>query len=228
MYSNVTNLWLGKGRVTQNPLNFYENVLLECTFKTSCLTIFLLNLSVKKETNFCTTDLGWWLICISWQVYLIGSSTVICPREPCTLHTRSHSSYHVSPSLPTALAVMAVEIWLIRSQLSENSVFLDIDSYGKRGFATRLCCWLHVLVEGKERLSFQVGWIFVGLEPCEGPTLGENSNRASSWLHGTPRQAGPASTMPAQVSNTAPECSEGMTGVWKAKVFCCETAFLKW
>lgn len=127
------------------------------------------------------------------------------PQEPSTLHNmNSHNSYHICPSLPAALAVMAVEIWLIRSQLLENSIFLDTDSYGRRIFATHLCCWLHVLVEGKERLSFQVGWIFVGLEPCEERTLGVISNAASScsmkpqgkqgW------QAWPASTVPAQVS----------------------------
>lgn len=94
-----------------------------------------------------------------------------------------------------------MEIWLIRS----HSAFLDIDSCGRRVFATRLCCWLRVLVEGKARLSFQVGWIFVGLEHCEGQTLGVNNDEASScsmepqgkqgW------QAWPGSTVPAQVSN---------------------------
>lgn len=60
------------------------------------MTIFLLELSVKKETNFCTAELGWWLICISWKVYLIWSSPVICPREPSTLHNmNSHNSYHM-------------------------------------------------------------------------------------------------------------------------------------
>lgn len=173
------------------------------------------------------------LTCISWQIYLIGFSPVVCPRQPSTLHNmKSHNSYHICPALPAALAVMAMEIWLIRSQLLENSVFLDIASYGRRVFATCLCWWLPVLAEDKERLSFQVGWIFVGLEPCEGQTVRVNSNGAFSFPM-QPQgkegwQAWPASTVPAQVSNTGPEWSEGMTGVWKAKIFCCETAFLKW
>lgn len=227
MYSNVTNLWLGKGRVTQNPLNFYENVLLECTFKTSCLTLFLLNLSVKKETNFCTTDLGWWLICISWQVYLIGSSPVICPREPSTLHMRSHSSYHVCPSLPAALAGgngnLADKIpalwelcipwhWLLWQEgICNTPVLLAACASGGPGKA---------LIPG--RMNFCRPGALWGTKP------GGKQQQSLLLLHGTTRQAGPASTVPAQVSNTAPECSEGMTGVWKAKVFCCETAFLKW
>lgn len=121
------------------------------------------------------------LTCISWQIYLIGSSPVVCPRQPSTLHNmKSHNSYHICPALPAALAVMAMEIWLIRSQLLENSVFLDIASYGRRVFATCLCWWLPVLAEDKERLSFQVGWIFVGLEPCEGQTVRVNSSGALS------------------------------------------------
>lgn len=119
--------------------------------------MFILELSVKKETNFSTTKLGWLLICISWQVYFIGSSHVICPREPSTLHNMNfHNSYHVCPSLPAALAGMAMEIWVIRSQLRTLYSLTSTLHRGRRV----LCCWLHV--EGKERLSLQVGWMFVG------------------------------------------------------------------
>lgn len=66
-----------------------------------------------------------------------------------------------------------------------------------------------MLVEDKERLSFQVRGIFIGLEPCEGHTVRVNSNGAFSFPM-EPQgkqgwQAWPASTVPAQVSNTGPE-----------------------
>lgn len=197
------------------------------------MAIFLLELSVKKETNFCTTELGWWLICISWQVYLIGSSPVICPREPSTLHNmNSHNSYYTFALLfqqvgsngsgnltdqipaPWELHIPWHRL-LWQWGISNTPVLLPACASGGQGKA---------VIPG--RMNFcRPGALW-------GTNTGGNQQCSLILLHGAPRQAGLAS-MASQDSacsgfNTVPEWSEGMTGVWKAKVFCCETAFLKW